>query len=73
MCPPNPESPPRIPEYRNTPGYITPRRTAKDVNVRSSDIQRDGGYKALAEGQKVEFEVTEDPQDPQAKKVRAVD
>ncbi len=54
-------------------GYITPSDGSKDVNVRSGDMQRDGGYKALAEGQKVEFDVTEDPQGPQAKNVRVVD
>jgi len=54
-------------------GYITPSDGSKDVNVRSGDIQRDGGYKALSEGQKVEFEVTEGPQGPQAKTVRVVD
>ncbi len=54
-------------------GYITPSDGSKDVNVRSGDIQRDGGYKALSEGQKVEFEVTEGPQGPQAKNVRVVD
>ncbi len=39
-------------------GYITPSDGSKDVNVRSSDIQRNGGYKALSEGQEVEFEVS---------------
>ena len=54
-------------------GYITPSDGSKDVNVRSGDIQRDGGYKPLSEGQKVEFEVTEGPQGPQAKNVRVVE
>ena len=39
--------------------YITPSGGSKDVNVRSSDIQRNGGYKALSEGQEVEFELSE--------------
>ena len=54
-------------------GYITPSDGSKDVNVRSGDIRHDGGYKALSEGQKVEFEVSKGPQGPQAKNVRVVD
>ncbi len=54
-------------------GYITPSDGSKDVNVRSGDIQRDGGYKPLSEGQKVEFEVSEGPRGPQAKNVRVVE
>ncbi len=54
-------------------GYITPSDGSKDVNVRSGDIQRDGGYKALSEGQKVEFEVSKGPRGPQAKNVRVVE
>ena len=53
-------------------GYITPSDGSKEVNVRSVDIQRDGGYQALSEGQEVEFEVSEGPAGPQAKNVRAV-
>ena len=30
-------------------GYITPSDGLKDVNVRSGDIQRDGGHKTLDE------------------------
>ncbi len=32
-------------------GYITPSDGSKDVNVRSGDIQRDGGRKTLVDGQ----------------------
>ena len=32
-------------------GYITSSDGSKDVNVRSGDIQRDGGHKTLVEGQ----------------------
>ena len=46
---------------------------SKDVNVRSSDIQRDGGYKALSEWQEVEFDVSKGPHGSQAKNVRVVD
>ncbi len=54
-------------------GYITPSDGSKDVNVRSGDIQRGGAYKPLSTGQKVEFEVSEGPQGPQAKNVRVVE
>ncbi len=54
-------------------GYITPSDGSKDVNVRSGDIQRDGGYKGLSEGQKVEFDVSVGKQGRQAKNVRAVE
>ena len=54
-------------------GYITPSEGSKDVNVRSGDIQCDGGYEALSEGQEVEFEVSMGPQGPQAKNVRVVE
>ena len=54
-------------------GYITPSDGSKDVNVRSGNIQCDGGYKALSEGQEVEFEVSMGPQGPQAKNVRVVE
>ncbi|MGB2985515.1 MAG: cold shock domain-containing protein [Phycisphaerae bacterium] len=53
-------------------GYITPSDGSKDVNVRSGDIQGDGGYKPLSEGQKVEFEVSEGPQGRQAENVNVV-
>ena len=50
-------------------GYATPCDGSKDVNVRSGDIQHAGGYKPPFEGQKAEFEVSDDPQDPQGKNV----
>ncbi len=54
-------------------GYITPSDGSKDVSVRSGDIQRDSGYKPLAEGQKVEFDVIVGQQGRQAKNVRTVE
>lgn len=54
-------------------GHITPSDGSKGVNVRSGNIQRDGGYKALSEGQKVEFDVSVGQQGRQAKNVRAVE
>ena len=54
-------------------GHITLSDGLKDVNVRSGDIQRDGGYKALSEGQKVEFDISVGQQGRQGKNVRAVE
>ena len=53
-------------------GYITPSDGPKAVSVRSGDIERSRGYKALSEGQKFEFEVSKGSQGPQAKNVRVV-
>ena len=54
-------------------GHITPSGGSKDVDVRSGDIQRDGGYKALSEGQEVEFRVGKSPQETQVSNVRLVE
>jgi len=48
-------------------GFITP-ESGKDVFVHHSEIQGDG-YKSLAEGQEVEFEITQGPKGEQATKV----
>jgi len=48
-------------------GFITP-EDGKDLFVHFSEIQGDG-YKALEEGQKVEFEVADGPKGEQAKNV----
>lgn len=52
-------------------GFIT-RETGNDIFVHFSAIQMDG-YKALAEGQKVEFDVTNSDKGPQARNVMLVD
>lgn len=49
-------------------GFITPENGDKDVFVHFSSIQA-GGFKSLAEGQRVEFEVTDGPKGPQASNV----
>ncbi|NND45969.1 MAG: cold-shock protein [Xanthomonadales bacterium] len=49
-------------------GFITPENGEKDVFVHFSSIQA-GGFKSLAEGQRVEFEVTDGPKGPQASNV----
>ncbi|AHM56128.1 hypothetical protein EAL2_c08280 [Peptoclostridium acidaminophilum DSM 3953] len=48
-------------------GFITG-EDGKDVFVHFSEIQVDG-FKTLAEGQEVEFEVVQGPKGPQAAKV----
>ena len=51
-------------------GFITPESdSAKDVFVHFSAIQGDG-FKTLAEGDQVEFEVTNGPKGEQATNVR---
>src|SRR3954466_6991940 len=50
-------------------GFITPDGGGKDVFVHHTAIQAEG-FRSLAEGQKVEYEVTEGPKGPQAANVR---
>ena len=49
-------------------GFVTPEDGSKDVFVHHTAIQGEG-FKSLAEGQKVEFEVTQGPKGPQATNV----
>jgi CspA family cold shock protein len=51
-------------------GFITP-EDGKDVFVHHSAIQGDG-YKSLAEGQSVEFDITNGPKGEQAQNVSKV-
>ncbi len=53
-------------------GFITPEGGEKDVFVHFSSIQDTGGFRSLAEGQKVNFEVTDGPKGPQASNVTAI-
>ena len=50
-------------------GFITPDDGSKDVFVHHSAIEGEG-YKSLAEGAKVEYEVEEGPKGLQARGVR---
>jgi CspA family cold shock protein len=51
-------------------GFITPSDGSKDVFVHFSEIQAEG-FKVLAEGQAVEFNVENGPKGPQATRVTA--
>jgi len=50
-------------------GFITPSDGGKDVFVHHSAIQG-SGFKSLAEGQKVQFEVQQGPKGPSAANVQ---
>ena len=53
-------------------GFIRPDGGGKDVFVHHSVIQMDG-FKSLKRGDRVEFEIQEDPKGPRAADVRRVD
>ena len=52
-------------------GFITPEDGSKDLFVHFSEIQNDGGYATLNDGQAVEFEVSQGDKGPCATKVVA--
>jgi cold shock protein len=52
-------------------GFITPEGGAKDCFVHHSAIMGDG-FKSLAEGERVEFDVVQGPKGPAAEKVSRV-
>jgi CspA family cold shock protein len=52
-------------------GFITPEGGAKDCFVHHSAIQADG-FKSLSEGERVEFDMVEEPKGPKAQNVTRV-
>lgn len=52
-------------------GFITPEGGKKDVFVHYSSLQGEG-FKTLAEGEEVQFDVTQGPKGEQAANVRKV-
>jgi cold shock protein len=52
-------------------GFISPDEGGKDVFVHHTAIVADG-FRSLAEGAKVEFEVTNGPKGPAAENVRPI-
>jgi cold shock CspA family protein len=54
-------------------GFISPDDGGDDVFVHFSEIEDDGGYRELVEGQRVEFTVTRGDRGPSATQVRPVD
>jgi CspA family cold shock protein len=53
-------------------GFIAPEDGSKDLFVHHSEIQSDGGFRTLADGQEVEFEVGQGQKGPCATNVTAV-
>ena len=51
-------------------GFITPENGGDDLFAHSSAIQSSGGFKTLAEGQRVTFDVTAGPKGQQASNIR---
>jgi CspA family cold shock protein len=51
-------------------GFITPDGGGKDLFAHFNDIQNEGGFKSLAENQRVSFEVTQGKKGPQASNIR---
>jgi len=61
-----------VERFDNDSGYITHNNGGADVFVRSSDIAASEGYKVLAAGQKVSYEVRQGLRGPEAANVVAL-
>lgn len=53
-------------------GFIKPDSGGKDVFVHHSAIEG-SGFRSLAQGQRVEFDLVQDPKGPRAENVRSLD
>lgn len=53
-------------------GFIAPSDGGKDLFAHHSEIRNSGGFRTLAEGAQVEFEVKDGPKGPQATNIRAL-
>ena len=53
-------------------GFIAPSDGGKDLFAHHSEIRNDGGFRTLAEGANVQFEVKDGPKGPQATNIRTV-
>lgn len=51
-------------------GFITPDEGGSDLFAHFSAIVNDGGYKSLAENQRVSFDVTDGPKGKQASNIK---
>ena len=51
-------------------GFITPADGSKDLFAHHSEIRSQGGFRSLAEGAQVEFEVKQGPKGLQASNIR---
>lgn len=53
-------------------GFITPDEGGEDLFAHFSAIKNGGGYKSLAENQRVQFDVTVGPKGKQAANIQAI-
>jgi cold shock protein len=53
-------------------GFITPDDGSKDLFAHFSEIKGGGGFRSLAENQRVEFEVKQGPKGLQASNIRTL-
>jgi CspA family cold shock protein len=53
-------------------GFISPSDGSKDLFAHHSEIQNAGGFRSLAEGARVEFEVQQGQKGPAAARIRTI-